>query len=76
MNKPAPKIYPNLDESGEQCILTDNRTLHRLYDGKRIFVVKYFDLLKINPNGMYYDDQPHLSDTRHQVVADKIFKTI
>jgi lysophospholipase L1-like esterase len=67
-----PEIYPNQDLNREPRILAYNQALAKLHDGKRVFVIKQFDLLKPHLNTDYYDDSTHLSGTGHQAVAHNI----
>jgi lysophospholipase L1-like esterase len=67
-----PEIYPNQDLTREPRILAYNQALAQLHDGKRVFVIKHFDLLKAHLNTDYYDDPTHLSGIGHQAVADHL----
>ena len=69
-----PEIYPNLDLTRESRILAYNQALSTLHDGKRVFVIKIFNLLKTGLHSGYYDDQTHLSDQGHKIVAEEILK--
>lgn len=71
-----PEIYPNQDLSREPRILAYNQALQQLHDGKRVFVIKYYDLLKAHLHDEYYDDATHLSGTGHQAVADVIIEQL
>lgn len=71
-----PEIYPNQDLSREPRILAYNQALRQLHDGKRVFVIHYFDELKLHLNGEYYDDSTHLSGQGHKLVAEKIIQQL
>ncbi len=67
-----PEIYPHQDLTREPRILAYNQALAQLHDGKRVFVIKHFDLLKPHLYSDYYDDATHLSGRGHQALASHI----